>query len=133
MIKTFDSYINEMNKSTIPDECKNGDCYQVGYRYFNKNAIKNPNLRLVHGLVTGQGKINGIVYNHCWCEDIKEDMVIDMTMPSAFQMVPRVVYYALGKIDEETVYKYDHSQVMAKSVEYGTYGPWEEKLLANEF
>lgn len=115
----------------IPDENKNGNCYQVAYRYFMSNYFDNPNLRLVHGLVTGRSNIYGIIYNHAWVEDIKNNIVYDMTMPEVFQKVPKDVYYALGNI--KTVFKYEHSQVIDNSIDFKTYGPWETELLNQEF
>ena len=98
-----------------------------------KNYAKNPNLRLCHGLVTGQGAIKGVKYNHCWCEDTKSGNIIDMTMPEFFQNVAIEVYYYMGKVDKDDVFKYDMDQVTAKASEFGTYGPWEDKLLENKY
>ena len=99
-MQTFEEFMNEGRKidhKDIPAENQGGDCYAVGYQYFMKNYAKNPNLRLCHGLVTGQGAIKGIKYNHCWCEDTKSGNVIDMTMPEFFQNVAIEVYYYMGK------------------------------------
>ena len=100
-----------------------GDCYQKAYRYFQKH----PNFLLVHGLVHGQGKLNGVIYDHAWVED--GNTVIDMTLPKQLQKLNKKVYYALGKI--KTTFKYDQDQVVKKSLEYETYGPWEDVLLKN--
>jgi len=115
----------------IPTENQGGDCYVVAYRYFMEHNFEYENLRLVHGLVTGQGAIAGIVYNHAWVEDIDERIVYDMTMPESFRIVPSFIYYQLGKI--KTTYKYDYKEVIEKSMEYETYGPWEEELINNEY
>ena len=132
MIKAFNEYIKEgLNK--IPDKNKNGDCYIQAYNYFMNNHTKNKNLRLCHGLVTGQGKIKGIVYNHAWCEDINKGVVFDMTMPSFFQNVETKIYYLMGKINTDTVFKYDFNEVIDKASEFKTYGPWEEVLINNEY
>mgnify|MGYP003291584954 FL=1 len=98
-----------------------------------KNSISNKNLRLCHGLVTGQGPIKGIKYNHCWCEDTRTGNVIDNTMPEFFRNAPIEVYYHIGKIDPDDVFKYDRNQVRQKAIEFRTYGPWEKKLLDNEY
>ena len=128
-MKDIKEYILENRK--IPKENKNGDCYVVAYRYFMSNGNKNKDLRLVHGLVTGHGAIKGIVYNHAWCEDIKKNMVLDYTMPECFQEVPIEVYYALGQVQKE--HKYTMQEVLDKSVEEGTYGPWEDELKKNKY
>ena len=135
-MQTFEEFMNEGRKidhKDIPTENQGGDCYAVGYQYFMKNYAKNPNLRLCHGLVTSQGAIKGIKYNHCWCEDTKSGNVIDMTMPEFFQNIAIEVYYHIGKVDKDDVFKYDMDQVTAKASEFGTYGPWEDKLLENKY
>lgn len=134
MIMSFDTYINEADHhDNIPAENQGGNCYTKGYDYFMKNSISNKNLRLCHGLVTGQGPIKGIKYNHCWCEDTRTGNVIDNTMPEFFRNVPIEVYYHIGKIDPDDVFKYDRNQVRQKAIDFRTYGPWENKLLDNEY
>jgi hypothetical protein len=97
--------------SNIPEENMHGDCYPTAFRYFMENNFKaDGSLRLVHGLVTGQGAIAGIIYNHAWVEDVDENVVYDMTMPEAFQILPTPVYYQLGKVQK--TYKYDYQEVV---------------------
>jgi len=57
------------NIGNIPKECMGGDCFVVSGKYMMDNCRMNNNLRLVHGYVTGQGKIEGIRYEHGWIED----------------------------------------------------------------
>jgi len=123
---SFKKYLLE---SPIPKKNQGGDCFVVSYQYFQKNALRNDKLRLVHGLVTGQGAIEGIVYNHAWVED--DNMVIDKTLPKNMQKIPKSLYYKMGKI--KTTYKYNYEEVLEKVVEIGTYGPWETKLLRNKY
>lgn len=136
-VKSFLEFIAEAKKQVahpdIPEENQGGDCYIVGYNYFMKNHSSNPNLRLCHGLVTGQGKIAGIKYNHCWVEDVKTETVYDMTMPEFFQNVNTNVYYYMGKINPNDVFKYDFDEVIKKADEEQTYGPWEDKLKQNKY
>ena len=136
-IKNFVEFLSEGKKvldhPDIPEENQNGDCYQQGLRYFLDNVHSNPDLRLCHGLVTGQGAIKGIKYNHCWVEDIKKNKVFDMTMPDFFRNPDTDIYYYFGKINPDDVFRYGLDQVLAKEQEFGTYGPWEEKLLNNKY
>lgn len=125
-IETIFEYYKE-----IPKDNQDGDCYISAYNYFKKNYMSNNNIRLCHGLVTGQGKINGIVYNHAWCEDIETNMIYDMTMPKSFQEIGVDIYYLIGKISK--VYKYDNENISEKIEEYQTYGPWEKELLENKY
>ncbi len=126
---TFKEFLNE---GPIPKANQGGDCYEVSYQYFQKNALRNDKLRLVHGLVTGQGPLEGIVYNHAWVED--GNKIIDMTLPTKLQKsLSKSMYYKIGKIKESNVYKYNYNEVIEKSLEYKTYGPWEKKLLRNKY
>jgi hypothetical protein len=127
----INSAINEQHHDDIPDENQGGDCYQTAYHYFVTNCHQNPNLRLVHGLVTGQGQIKGIVYNHAWVEDTETDNVIDLTMPEFFQHVNTTVYYALGQIKYSV--KYTAEDVLKNIQKFRTYGPWNKKLLDNPY
>lgn len=117
------------NYSGIPIDNQNGDCYIQAYRYFNKNKYKNKDLRLVHGLVTGRGPIEGLIYNHAWCED--KSKCYDMTFPPQWQQLDKEIYYALGGVKK--TFFYDSDEVANKSVEYGTYGPWEQELEDNPY
>jgi len=102
-----------------------GDCYVVAYQ----EQQKYKGSLLVHGLVNGQGRLKGIKYNHAWIEI--DDKVIDRTIQNEeMKEMDKEIYYALGNI--ETTYKYDFLQVIEKSLEIETYGPWEDELLENE-
>ena len=111
----------------VPKANQGGDCYVKAWDYFQNNF--KDDLRLVHGLVTGQGPLEGIVYNHAWVE--KGNKVIDPSQPRGRQEFPKDLYYKIGKI--KTVYKYNREEVAKKAVEYRTYGPWEKKLLKNKY
>jgi len=106
----------------IPKSCKGGDCYCASGRYVMSHGFSNPNLKLVHGEVTGQGKIQGIKYGHAWIEDGEE--VIDVS-GGRFLKLPKVIYYAIGRIEEDKVFKYDVRQVIDKTSETGNWGPWD--------
>jgi len=110
---------------SIPVKNKNGDCYQKALNYFNSHDCT-----LVHGLVDGQGALEGITYNHAWCE--KGGKIIDMTLsPTVQKSLPMEIYYAIGNI--KTTFKYNKKEAQKKMLEYGTYGPWEKKLLDNKY
>ena len=102
----------------IPDENKNGNCYQVAFNKFMENPHK---YTLVHGIVTGQGPISGIQYGHAWVED--GDTIIDMTLPAHMRNLPKALYYAIGHID--ITRKYNANQVLEMLDKYETYGPWD--------
>jgi hypothetical protein len=112
-------YIRNASLDEIPDENKNGDCFVIA---LNK-AMEDPQrYTLVHGVVTGQGAIEGIEYTHAWVED--GDMVIDMTLPASMQRFPKVAYYAIGNI--KITRKYNYRQMLENVCKYETYGPWDK-------
>lgn len=128
-LKQFlDTHNHLFESGDIPEKNKNGKCYQVSMEYMMKNS-KDKNLRLCHGLVTGQGALDGIIYNHAWCE--KGDEIIDLTLPKKVQKLPKALYYAIGHI--KTVFCYDYKEMAEKVQEFETYGPWEPVLLKNKY
>lgn len=112
-----------------------GDCYEVSGRYM----INHPNTKmiLVHAEVIGQGQLEGIPYGHAFLLDRETDMIHDYSNGRKLKM-PRMVYYLLGKVEEEVIwtpkgrkertpkiYYYSWEEVMNKMSEYGTFGPWD--------
>ena len=121
-MKTF----REIAEGKIPAKNKNGDCYVVSYNYM----MNNQGAKLVHGLVDGQGALQGMTYNHSWVEE--GNMIVDMTLPKEVQKtLPKEVYYALGNI--KTTFEYSFEELLGKAQEYETYGPWEKVLLKNKY
>jgi len=113
----------------IPADNQNGTCYQDAMNYMMKHGLAgDKSYQLVHGLVVGQGAIEGVVYNHAWVE--KGSKVIDQTIPIT---LPKQVYYAIGKIDKKTVFRYSYDEMAKKVGKFKTYGPWENKLLNNKY
>jgi hypothetical protein len=109
----------------IPEEHKGGDCYEAAGRYVMDNALfpgDNPNLILVHGEVTGQGPIAGVKFGHAWVED--GDLVRDYSRDRKVEM-PKIVYYALGNIEESKVFKYTPEEMRRKILDYEHWGPWD--------
>jgi len=122
----YKSLVNLFEDRNIPAANKGGDCYKKASDYMQSDHSAT----LVHGLVTGQGPIDGIIYNHAWCE--KSGKIIDLTLPKQAQKsLPIEFYYEIGHI--KTTYKYNFDEMVKKMDEYGTYGPWEKKLLNNKY
>ena len=128
--KTTEKISNESN-NLFEGKNATGTCYQDALHYMEKHSDKK--LRLVHGLVTGQGPIEGIRYNHAWVEDGNE--VIDPSLKELGRSVytfPKDLYYAIGNIKEKTTFRYNHKEMVKKMLEIGTYGPWEKVLMDNK-
>lgn len=107
--------------SDIPEENQHGDCFVVALHKFMENPKR---YTLVHGVVSGQGPLEGIEYCHAWVIDENTDQVIDMTLPAGNQKLPVGLYYYIGKIEITREYKLSD---VAKMVDkYGTYGPWDK-------
>ncbi|MCK5536358.1 MAG: hypothetical protein KAI79_05990 [Bacteroidales bacterium] len=107
-----------------------GTCFVDAYKYMDTNH----SLTLVHGLVTGQGPIEGIVYNHAWVED--GNTVIDASLKEQGRdtyKFPKDLYYAIGNIQKKTTFKYTYEEMVSKMVETENYGPWEKILNKNKY
>jgi len=100
---------------------KRGDCYEAAAHFVIGNA-RCPGIRLVHGEVTGQGKIAGIRYGHAWVE--LGDAVIDPSNGRKICM-RKADYYELGKITGGVV-RYSPGEARHMLVETLHYGPWSE-------
>lgn len=108
----------------IPDENRNGNCYEVAW----KNAMDDSNLLVCHGVVHGQGVLEGIEFPHAWNEFSDGDYVLDESNGNAICM-PRDVYYSMARLDPSSVLKYDYLEAMKNAATFGTYGPWVPELM----
>ena len=107
-----------------------GDCYEAAFGWIFRHCLNftadrkgDSNIFLVHGEVTGQGKIEGVKYGHAWVED--GGTVIDQSNGRNLVM-PRQIYYRLGKIGTN-IHRYTPEQARKKAVTTGVYGPWDLK------
>lgn len=107
----------------IPKKNKGGDCFQVAANL--ATDFGSENLVLVHGIVTGQGPIEGIQYSHAWVED--GDQVIDKSNGRDIKL-DKHLYYFVGRIEYTVRYTSDEAREMLLKTE--NYGPWDEKILA---
>ena len=114
----------EIDVKKLPKSCKGGDCYCAAGHYLMDHSMMGvgANLLLVHGEVTGQGGVAGIRFGHAGIED--GDTCIDVSRGRNIQM-PKVIYYAIGHIDEDKVFKYDYKALRRKVTETGHWGPWD--------
>jgi len=113
----------------VPADNQNGTCYQDAMTYMMRHSKRGKDdILLCHGLVVGQGAIEGILYGHAWVE--KGNKVIDETIPI---VIDKRAYYAIGKIKEKNVFRYTYSDISEKVTEFKTYGPWEPLLIKNKY
>jgi hypothetical protein len=102
-----------------------GDCYQAGANLISglgKPAGISDDAKLVHGMVAGQGQLDGVRFGHCWVED--GDTVYDHSNGRKLD-IPKPVYYAIGQIDPKECYYYTKQEAVKFMVDTGHYGPWE--------
>ena len=118
----------ELEFPELPAANQGGNCYQAAMDYLIMHSLKNKKMKLVHGLVTGQGPIEGVVYGHAWVED--GNTVIDATKKPVLK-IPKQLYYAIGNIKK--TFKYDRSETAQMVTKFKTYGPWESTILKNKY
>lgn len=105
-------------------EGKLGDCYEVSGRFImNKmGATKDEPYKLVHGMVSGQGKLEGLRYGHAWIE--YGNVVIDNSNGKE-RNYPKELYYVVGNIiPKETIY-YTPTEAVKRIAKYKHWGPWD--------
>lgn len=120
-IKLVEEVVIEMAKEKLPD---GGDCFDAAFDFMYENTISNeiPNLKLVHGFVSGQGKLNGYRFTHAWCED--EDNVYDYSNGKTVKIL-KMLYYGIGNINEYQGKYYDKDEFRKMVITHGNKGPWE--------
>lgn len=101
-----------------------GDAFESAINYMlNGSMLQNrSNLVLVHGKVTGQGPIRGVVYLHAWVED--GDEVIDVSDGKNAKM-SKFLYYSIGNIKD--TYKYTVDVMINNILKFKTMGPWKNE------
>ena len=98
-----------------------GDCYQAGGRLI-MNFFGDKDHKLVHGMVNGQGALEGIRFGHCWVES--KDTVLDHSNGKKREL-PKQVYYALGRVNPKECKYYTAEEAAKFMVDKGHWGPWE--------
>jgi hypothetical protein len=99
-----------------------GDCYEAAALYMLEHR-DDPNLRLVHGEVAGQGPLEGMTLGHGWVED--GDIVIDKSNGRDICM-PKELYYLIGKIHRiNNIHSYGFEEMRMLILAHKHYGPWE--------
>ena len=101
-----------------------GDCFEAAANYVMDHQFSNSNteLKLVHGIVSGQGPLEGLMFPHGWVEH--GDIVIEKSNGLDLE-IPKGLYYTLGHILEKNIRHYSYKEMAKMMTEHGTYGPWE--------
>ena len=102
-------------------ESTGGDCYPVAGR-LAINFIGDNKAKLVHGMVNGQGPLEGIRFGHAWVE--YGNKVLDHSNGKKRE-VPKSVYYKLGKIKPEQNKYYTSEEAIKWMMKSKHWGPWQ--------
>lgn len=101
---------------------KGGNCFDAAYDYMMSNSHTMPNLKVVHGIVQGQGPLHGWEFTHAWNENNGE--VIDTANGKEIR-IAKEFYYMLGNIKEDKCHYYDFNETLKKANEHVHKGPWD--------
>lgn len=120
----------------IPRTDGDGDCYRSALDRLVELWLKGKSdgWALCHGMVTGQGPIEGLRTDHAWLErtvhlpGVNFPLLIiwDHSNGQSFEG-PAALYYLIGQIDPMEVRRYDFKQARAMVTKHGHYGPWEDE------
>ena len=102
-----------------------GDCFEANCLAFLDLSLVDPDVRLVHAEVMGQGSLEGTRFGHAFVE--AHGQVYDNTNGRGVQMGAEL-YRLIGGIDQiGNEVRYTRAEVMARLEEHQHYGPWEFK------
>lgn len=118
-IKLVEEVVIEMAKKKLPD---GGDCFDAAFDFMDEHGHEHENLKLVHGIVSGQGELSGYRFTHAWCED--DENVYDYANGRTSKIM-KMLYYGIGNINEYQgkYYNYDEFRKMVEI--HKNKGPWE--------
>jgi hypothetical protein len=106
-----------------------GDCFMAAGRYVMDVACtaQEEGYTLVHGVVGGQGPLEGRRIHHAWVEvdDGPVVMVVDVSNDKNL-VLPRDAYYRLGQVVPDECRRYTPEEAIIAMVRSEHWGPWEE-------
>lgn len=105
-----------------------GDCFQsaVTTLFDELQPEYGDKAKICQGVPMGQGEIEGLRFDHAWCEVETDEgvMVIDTSNGRRIE-IPQEVYYIIGKMKSDDVQRYTAQEALKKMNETGVYGPWD--------
>ena len=103
-----------------------GKCYSNTIKFMIKYDDKD--YYICHGIVKGQGKINGNYICHAWIED--DDNCYDYdSLTNNICRIPKKLYYLIGDIDLVQVRKYNKMEMFENIQRTEHAGPWDQELI----
>ncbi len=98
-----------------------GNCYTIAGYYIIDNNV--PEMLLCHGIVAGQGPLEGKQIGHAWIE--VGDVVFDYS--NGNRVVTRKErYYEIGKITR--VKRYSKKEAARMMLLHKNFGPWDKSV-----
>lgn len=120
--------------SQYDDGIELGDCFKVAANLvvpiLGMACKELSNLRditLVHGIVSGQGHLDGLRFTHAWVEGISSEgipMVVDASNGRCVE-IPQALYYLIGRIQPDECERYTPETAKDRMLEFAHYGPWD--------
>jgi len=129
-MKTFVQFLNEAALGDCLETAGRGVAFfDLGRERLNQKlkadgATANK-IKLVHGYVTGQGKVEGKRFVHAWVE--YGNKVYDFSNGGSY-VLDRKGYYAAGRVDEKNSSEYrtyNQDQTVKKILSTKHWGPWD--------
>ena len=99
-----------------------GDCYEAACRYMGDHP-NNPDLVLVHAMVTGRKETEGIRHGHAFVLNTLTGMVFDDSNDKK-KVIPAVVYISVGEITTKESHVYTHQDMRKELLKHEHWGPW---------
>lgn len=105
-----------------------GDCFTVAWRLAIDADEDGCEMMVCHGLPVGRGVENeGKRFWHAWCEYEMDGQWWVLDYSNDLELFAlRDLYYAIGQITPEHVWRYTLEEAMRVSLVEDTYGPWVE-------
>ena len=99
-----------------------GECFNKTADYALDHWDESDDVKIIHGLIIGQGPIEGILHGHAWLQ--KGDQVIDLENNISLDVS---TYEALAQIKYKK--EYTIKEALKAMSEAGHKGPWDRKIL----
>lgn len=129
-----------MTDTTHNEKTALGDCFKVAadlvvpsLGIVNCRVSNMDDIALVHGIVTGKGRLDGIRFTHAWVEGVTADgitMVVDISNGLDL-VIPKELYYGIGRIDPGECERYSAKDAIDRMLSYAHYGPWDGAPVAH--
>ena len=82
----------------------------------------------MHGIVTGQGHLDGVRYGHAWTEIFYGIETVIDDSNDRHLVIPKGLYYAAGKIKAEETIRYTREEAQRCTVTHDHFGPWDDSV-----